>query len=97
MNISYIFCGNDTVNVNDLCERLYELFGIKTLMLEGGGLTDSAFLKEGLIDEISLVVVPVIDGGKDVDLFDNKSGGNLSYNKVETKPLPNGGLWLNYT
>ena len=36
-------------------------FGLKTLLLEGGRINWS-FFKEGLIDEISLLVYPGIDG-----------------------------------
>lgn len=41
---------------------LGKTFGLKTLLLEGGGRINGAFLKAGLIDEISLLVYPGIDG-----------------------------------
>ena len=77
-----------------LAYKLYRLFGIRSLMLEGGGKTDSLFLKESLIDEISLVVAPVVDGGEGIDLFDEKSGGLLSFHSVTSKPLMHGGIHL---
>lgn len=96
LNISYIICGEKEVDVSLLCEKLYELFGIKKLLLEGGGITDSLFLKDGLIDEMSIVVAPIIDGDDGINLFVQKNGGNLEFNTVISNPLPHSGLWLNY-
>lgn len=96
LNISYIICGEKEVNADILAEKLYSLFGIKKLMLEGGGKTDSLFLQSGLINEISLVVAPVVDGGEGTDLFADKNGGLLAYSSAHTQELPYGGLHLVY-
>lgn len=96
LNISYIICGEKEVNADILAEKLYSLFGIKKLMLEGGGKTDSLFLQSSLIDEISLVVAPVVDGGEGTDLFADKNGGSLAYSSAHTQELPYGGLYLVY-
>ena len=37
-------------------------FGVKTISLQGGGIIDGAVLAAGVIDELSLVVYPGIDG-----------------------------------
>src|SRR5271166_1629596 len=52
--------GGQTVN------RLGEHFGIRTLLLEGGGHINGAFLQADLVDEVSLLVVPGIDGRHDI-------------------------------
>lgn len=96
LNISYIICGEDSVDIELLAEKLYTLFGIRKLMLEGGGKTDSLFLKGGLIDEISLVITPIVDGGNGIDLFADKNGGTLVYSSVQTQALPHGGIHLVY-
>ena len=78
-------------------EKLYSLFGIKKLMLEGGGLTDSLFLDEECIDEMSLVFIPVVDGSKNgIDLFAGKNCNVQEYELVTIEKLPQNGLWLNY-
>ncbi len=95
--ISYIFCGKEKIDVKVMNEKLYSLFGIKKLMLEGGGLTDSLFLNEDCIDEMSLVVVPLVDGAKDgIDLFSNKHCNPIEYTISAVEKLPQNGLWLNY-
>ncbi|CAO4141166.1 hypothetical protein PKCBPO_00812 [Methylorubrum thiocyanatum] len=43
-------------------DALGETFGIETLLLEGGGAINGAFLKAGLIDEISVLIHPAVDG-----------------------------------
>ena len=63
--ISYVFGGRkgSRLDLRLVLEKLREKFGIRTLMLEGGGETNGAFLRSGLIDELSLLVTPVADGG----------------------------------
>ncbi|MDE1992488.1 MAG: dihydrofolate reductase family protein [Rhizobiaceae bacterium] len=64
--ISYIFAGRDDIDLPLAVERLGEEFGVKRLLLEGGGGINGAFLSAGLIDEISLLILPVADGGADM-------------------------------
>lgn len=95
--ISYIFCGKEKIDVKLMNEKLFSLFGIKKLMLEGGGLTDSLFLDSDCIDELSLVVVPTIDGDKNgIDLFSAKNRKLQEFDLKNVKTLPQSGLWLNY-
>ena len=77
------------------------ILGIRRLMLEGGGTFNGAVLHAGLVDEISQVVVPVVDGGRGVTtIFDipgdppRKAAAALrlkSYRK-----LPGGVSWFRY-
>ena len=75
--------------------KLVSLFGIKTLMLEGGGLTDSLFIDADVVDEMSLVVAPAVSGGG-IDLFAGKNCKLVTYKLAKTQPLSDNGLWLNY-
>lgn len=59
--ISYIVTDNPT-NLNKIMEIIYERFGIECISLQGGGIIDGAMLASGLIDELSLVIYPGIDG-----------------------------------
>jgi 2,5-diamino-6-(ribosylamino)-4(3H)-pyrimidinone 5'-phosphate reductase len=61
-NVSYIFGGNETLDLDLVLRKLYQLFGIKTVRIDGGGHVNGSFLKAGLIDEFSLVLAPVADG-----------------------------------
>ena len=63
--ISYLFAGRRAgkVDLNVALEKLRTKFGVKRLMLEGGGETNGAFLRAGLVDELSMLLTPVADGG----------------------------------
>lgn len=41
--------------------ELHEAFGIKKLLLEGGGKINGSFLAADLVDELSLLLAPVVD------------------------------------
>lgn len=62
LNISYLFTGKDEIDLRLALEKLYDLFSIKKLLLQGGGITNTYFIKEDLIDELSLVVSPIVSG-----------------------------------
>lgn len=61
-NVSYIFGGKEELDLDLILQKLYSLFGIRTVRIDGGGHVNGSFLKAGLIDEFSLVLAPVADG-----------------------------------
>jgi 2,5-diamino-6-(ribosylamino)-4(3H)-pyrimidinone 5'-phosphate reductase len=61
-NVSYIFGGKDQLDLDLVLQKLHDLFGIKTVRIDGGGHVNGSFLKADLIDEFSLVLAPVADG-----------------------------------
>ena len=67
--VSYLFAGKERLDCALLLQKLYRQFGIDKLMLAGGGIVNGSFLAEGLVDEFSLVVAPVADGGSGVASF----------------------------
>ena len=64
-HISYIFAGEDGLNCTIVVQKLKKLFGIQRLKLSGGGLVNWSFMQEGLLDELSLLLVPAADGERD--------------------------------
>ena len=69
--ISYIFAGqNEQLDLAKALETLAAEFGIKRLLLEGGGGINGSFLTAGLIDEISVLLLPLADGTAGPKLFD---------------------------
>lgn len=63
--VSYILAGEDSLDCKIACEKLYKLFGIKTVLICGGGTVNWTFLQQGMADEISLVLAPAADGNPD--------------------------------
>ena len=99
--ISYVVSGKSTVDLRKAVAQLGKHFGIRTLLLEGGGHINGAFLQAGLVDELSLLVAPGIDGRHDIPgVFDG-----LSPSKKKAVPLKltsierrkHDTLWLRYT
>src|SRR4051812_34821321 len=49
--VSYIFAGKTSLDLDLVLKKLKKLFGIKRLLVEGGGTINGSFLQAGLIDE----------------------------------------------
>jgi len=99
--ISYIVAGQSAVDLEKAVEALADSFGIKTLLLEGGGHINGAFLDARLLDEVSLLLAPGIDGRHDVpSVFDGLKGseGHLAtaLKLISVEKLDDGVLWLRY-
>ena len=60
--VSYVFAGPGGDDLPRAMEEIASLFGVKTLLLEGGGRINGAFLKHRLIDEFSTLIHPAVDG-----------------------------------
>jgi len=60
--VSYLLAGSSDVDLVLALEKIGERFGVRTLMLEGGGRINGGMLRAGLIDEVSLLIAPVADG-----------------------------------
>lgn len=60
--VSYLLAGARDVDLSLALEKIAARFAVRTLMLEGGGRINGSLLREGLIDEVSVLVAPVVDG-----------------------------------
>ena len=60
--ISWIAVGKDSIDLKRAMEILRAEFGVERLSVTGGGNINAAFLKEGLLDEVSMMWCPGIDG-----------------------------------
>jgi riboflavin biosynthesis pyrimidine reductase len=99
LGISYIFGGKEQLDFTVVVQKLKNLFSINQLMLEGGGVINGSFLNEGLIDELSLVLVPIADGSSNsLTLFENSFHLQKPVNFIlkSIEKLDDGGLWMKY-
>jgi len=98
--ISFVVAGTSSVDLVRAVELLREHFGIRTLLLEGGGHINGGFLQAGVVDEVSLLLLPGIDGRHDVPaVFDgvtdpNRKAVPLQLKSVEKREA--GALWVRY-
>lgn len=65
LGISYILAGKDSLDCKIACEKLYKLFGIRTMLICGGGVINWTFIQQGMADEVSLLITPAADGTAD--------------------------------
>src|SRR4029077_6551173 len=102
-SVSYIFAGDAELDLGLALEILNRELGLERLILEGGGGSNGAFLRAGLIDEISLAICPAIDGAKGApSIFDSsdKDAGTpapiRAMTLAGTEVLEGGVVWLRY-
>lgn len=102
MRISYIIV-NDATNLREGLEVAGSAFGIRSVSVQGGGILNGALLAGELIDELSLVVYPGIDGLAGIPSIFEYAGGatdfpakgqNLELLSVEKRE--HGVVWLRY-
>ena len=73
--VSYLFGGRSRIDLPAVLRKLRARFGIRRLLLEGGGKINGSFLAAGVVDELSLLLAPVADGGVGTPtLFDAREG-----------------------
>jgi 2,5-diamino-6-(ribosylamino)-4(3H)-pyrimidinone 5'-phosphate reductase len=98
--ISYVVAGDSAVDLVKAVEVLREHFGIGTLLLEGGGHINGGFLQAGLVDEVSLLLLPGIDGRHQIPaVFDGVSAPNHAAVPLKLKSVEQregDALWIRY-
>ncbi|NVJ24261.1 RibD family protein [Myxococcus sp. AM011] len=97
--ISYLFGGKAKLNLRRVLEKLRARFGIKKLLLEGGGRINGSFLAADLIDELSVLVAPIADGSIGTpSLFDasEKKGPIRHLELVSLEKRAGDLVWLRY-
>lgn len=91
--IAYIFAGETEIDLELALMKLRRFFGIQVLLLEGGSILNGAFQRAGLIDELSLVVAPIVADSLDKPLFMDSTLENY---RLAQAQVHNGILWLKY-
>ena len=94
IGVSYIFAGEQDIDIHTALCKLYSIFGIKRLMLEGGSIINGAFLKADAVDELSLVVAPVTADAEDKPLFYGCE--SHPFTGASAKVMTSGAVWLRY-
>lgn len=99
--ISYIIAGAEQIDYDLMLHKLYE-FGIKRLMVGGGGVINWSFLQNGLVDEVSSVIAPVANGDPAAHRFFTARQPYSTISPVEfqltnVEDLGDSVVWLRYT
>lgn len=97
--ISWIAVGDKGINLARAVEILHEQFGINRLAVVGGGNVNGSFLSAGLLDEISVMIAPGIDGRKSMTtIFDGIQDTDKKPTLLTLKNIKqfNDTIWLRY-
>jgi riboflavin biosynthesis pyrimidine reductase len=101
--VSYIFAGEGEIDLEMALEVLSQELAVKRLLLEGGGITNGAFIRAGLVDELSLIICSAADGTNVAPtVFDSAGVGEeppihlrrMTLMHCETQE--GGAVWLRY-
>jgi len=101
VGVSYIFGGEEELDLQRVVETLQAEFSVNKLIVEGGAHVCGTFVNAGLVDEVSVLVLPLIDGrGNHPASFEIGSDAwrkpaYLALTDVET--VGDGAVWLRYT
>lgn len=99
LNISWIACGKDRIDLNRAMEILASEFAVERVAVVGGGHINAGFLAANLLDEVSIVIGAGIDGrGQMAAVFDglpmDREVTPLTLNSV--KQFASQAVWLRY-
>lgn len=101
--VSYLFGGKEAIDLALVLDKLATKLGIKRLLVEGGGRINGSLLQAGLIDELSLLLSPVVDGLIGMpSVFDYEGSEDdgavkdLQLTLTSAERLEGGVMWLRY-
>ena len=97
--VSYLICGARDVDLALMLEKIARRFGVKILMLEGGGKINGSLLAAGLIDEVSVIVSPVVDGRMGTPALFDVEGERVKPHRLALQSVERRAddtLWLRY-
>ncbi len=101
--VSYVFAGAEGDDLSGAMAQLAARFGVKKLLLEGGGKINGAFLKHELIDEFSTLIYPAVDGvagTQSIVDYDgaegDRPGAGQTLRLTHCETLEGGMVWLRH-
>ena len=94
-NYDFIVSGEDHVDYREALEILNKHYNAKTVLTDTGGILSSILLENGLVDEISLLISPVLVGKKSTNLFRSLSS-NIKLEIIENEVLDKNYVLLVY-
>lgn len=97
--VSYVVSATPEIDLPAAMATLRREFGIAKLLLEGGGGINGTFLAAGLVDELSVVLTPSLDGGTGAERtvkFDDGLKGKVTLSLTGCERLDHGVVHLRY-
>lgn len=101
IGVSYMFGGKSEIDLAKVVQTLGTELGVKKLIVEGGSRVAGAFVNERLVDEVSVLIIPLVDGRSEhpssfeVPMDKWQAPAHLKLTSVEK--LEHDSIWLRYT
>jgi riboflavin biosynthesis pyrimidine reductase len=99
IGVSYVFGGKTDIDLHKVVDVLANELGLKRIIVEGGAHVSGAFVSAGLVDEVSVIIQPLVDGrGTHPASFEMKEEQwKPTYLTLESvEKLSNDAVWLRY-
>lgn len=100
IHVSYFFAGATEIDLAQVVATLADELGARRLIVEGGAHVSGTFVNAGLVDEVSVLILPLIDGRGDhpasfeVPQPAWRAPAYLTLNSAEVQQ--GGAVWLRY-
>ncbi len=94
-NYDYYTVGEDYVDYHQALNLLSEHYNVKTILTDTGKILNSILLNKGLVDEISLLIHPVIVGKKQYTLFSDICK-NIDTKLISLEKYSDSKIWVRY-
>ena len=99
LGISWIACGNERTDLKQAVEIMNTEFNVERMVVVGGPHINGAFLSSGLLDEVSILYGPAIDGREGMPgVFDGlaKNAEPIQLHLKSVEQYPDGAVWMRY-
>lgn len=101
LQVPYIIKGEDRVSLGEALVELNMRFGVEKVRVDSGGTLNGILLRQGLVDEVSVLIHPCLVGGfspnsmfKAEDLESNE--GVIPLRLREVRGIKENLVWVNY-
>ena len=98
--VSYVVADTAQIDLAAALDTLSAHFGIRRLLLEGGGGINGSMLAAGLVDELHVLVAPALDGGDGIQGIVSHGAGGLAgtvkLSFLSATPMEHGVVHLSY-
>lgn len=100
-NIKHMVIGYDEVDLGSALEELNSLFDVESLRVDSGGILNGALFREGLVDEVNVMIHPQLVGSTSPSSIFPASDLNAPIDRIQlvlvkAEVLKNGIVWLQY-
>ena len=99
LGISWIACGKEHTDLKQAVEIMDAEVGVERMVIVGGPHINGAFLSSGILDEVSVLYGPAIDGREGMPgVFDGlpKDAEPIQLRLKSVEQYPDGAVWMRY-